>query len=97
MRQSPGAPFDLDTSVFLLNAAGKIRMPQDFIFYNNRQSVDGSVVHHGDNLTGAGEGDDEQVSVDLTRVPPDVQRIIVICSIYDGVFSQFALVFLTLV
>jgi len=84
VRQTPGAPFDLDTSIFLLNAAGKIRMPQDFIFYNNKQSADGSVVHYGDNLTGAGEGDDEQMAVDLTRVPPDVQRILVVCSIYEA-------------
>jgi tellurium resistance protein TerD len=84
VRQSPGEPFDLDTSIFLLNGAGKVRMPQDFIFYNNKQSIDGSVVHHGDNLTGAGEGDDEQMSVDLTRVPPDVQRVVIICSIYEA-------------
>jgi len=84
VRQSPGAPFDLDTSVFLLNAAGKVRQPLDFVFYNNRQSPDGSVVHAGDNLTGAGEGDDEQIAVDLTRVPPDVQRIVVVCSIYEA-------------
>jgi tellurium resistance protein TerD len=56
-----------------------------FIFYNNKQSYDGSIFHHGDNLTGAGEGDDEQVSVDLTRVPADIHRIVIVCSIYDGI------------
>jgi len=84
VRQTPGAPFDLDSSVFLLNGQGRVRQPQDFIFYNNKQSIDGSVIHLGDNLTGAGEGDDEQVTVDLTRVPPDVERIVLVCSIYDA-------------
>jgi len=84
VRQSPGAPFDLDASVFLLNQAGRVRTPSDFIFYNNKRSADGSVTHLGDNLTGVGEGDDEQVIVDLTRVPVDVNRIVVACSIYEG-------------
>jgi tellurium resistance protein TerD len=84
VRQTPGAPFDLDTSVFLLNSTGKVSKPQDFIFYNNKQSMDGSVMHHGDNLTGAGEGDDEQVSIDLTRLSPDIQRVVVVCSIYEA-------------
>jgi tellurium resistance protein TerD len=84
VRQSPGAPFDLDASVFLLNQAGRVRTPSDFIFYNNKRSADGSVTHLGDNLTGVGEGDDEQVIVDLTRVPVDVNRIVVACSIYEA-------------
>jgi len=79
-----GAAFDLDTSVFLLGADGRVRTPQDFIFYNNKQSIDGSVMHMGDNLTGAGEGDDEQIVLDLTRIPPDVQRVVVVCSIYEA-------------
>jgi tellurium resistance protein TerD len=84
VRQTPGAPFDLDASVFMLKGDGRVRMPQDLIFYNNRQSIDGSVFHHGDNLTGAGEGDDEQVSVDLNRVPPEIMKIVVVCSIYEA-------------
>lgn len=86
VRQTAGAAFDLDTSCFMLNAQNQVANPQNFIFYNNRQSMDGSVLHHGDNLTGVGEGDDEQVSVDLMRVPPDVQRIVFVCSIYEGIF-----------
>jgi len=84
VRQTPGAPFDLDASVFMLKGDGRVRMPQDLIFYNNRQSIEGAVYHHGDNLTGAGEGDDEQVSVDLTRVPPEIMKIVAVVSIYEA-------------
>jgi len=84
VRQTPGAPFDLDASCFMLNAAGKVRQPQDFIFYNNLRSVDGSIVHQGDNLTGVGEGDDERVFVNLALVPPDVQKIVFVVSIYES-------------
>jgi len=84
VRQTPGAPFDLDASVFMLKGDGRVRMPQDLIFYNNRQSVEGAVYHHGDNLTGAGEGDDEQISIDLSRVPPDIMKIVAVVSIYDA-------------
>jgi len=61
-----------------------VRHPSDFIFYNNKTSTDGSVTHLGDNLTGVGEGDDEQMVVDLTRVPYDIQRIVIACSIYEA-------------
>lgn len=84
VRTSPGTPFDLDASVFLLTAAGKVRSPGDLIFYNNKMSPDGAVTHSGDNQTGAGEGDDETVVVELARVAPDVHKIVVACSIYDG-------------
>jgi len=84
VRQSWGAAFDLDASAFLLNAQNMVANPMSFIFYNNKQSYDGSIFHYGDNLTGAGEGDDEQVSVDLTRVPADIQRIVFVVSIYDA-------------
>lgn len=84
VRTSPGAPFDLDASVFLLGPNGRVRGPQDLIFYNNKQSMDGSVMHTGDNVTGQGEGDDERIIVDLTRVPHDIHRIVVTCSIYDA-------------
>jgi tellurium resistance protein TerD len=85
VRQTPGAPFDLDASAFLLKADGRVRFSQDLVFYNNKQSVDGSVFHHGDNLTGQGEGDDEMVSIDLSRVPPDIMKIVFTCSIYEGI------------
>lgn len=84
VRMSQGAAFDLDTSCFMLNAQNMVGKPQDFIFYNNRQSMDGSVMHRGDNLTGMGEGDDEQITVDLTRIPMDIQRIVFVVSIYEA-------------
>lgn len=88
VRQTGGPAFDLDASAFLLKADGRVRMSQDLIFYNNKQSVDGSVYHHGDNLTGAGDGDDEVVSIDLTRVPPEIQKIVFTCSIYEAELRQ---------
>ena len=83
-RATDGAAFDLDGSVFLLNAEGKTRGGGDFVFYNQLSSGDGSVVHQGDNTTGAGEGDDEQVRVALNQVPPDVQRIAVAVTIHEA-------------
>jgi hypothetical protein len=74
VRATDGAAFDLDGAVFLLNSSGKVRSDSDFIFYNNLKSADGSIVHSGDNTTGAGEGDDEFVTIDLTKVPADVDK-----------------------
>ncbi len=79
-----GKDFDLDASVFLVTASGKVRTDADFIFYNNLKSAEGSVQHLGDNLTGAGEGDDEQVKVDLAKVPADVQKISFTVTIHDA-------------
>ncbi len=83
-RGTDGADFDLDASVFMLAATGKVRSDNDFVFYNNLTSPDGSVVHSGDNRTGAGEGDDEAVRVDLTRVPGDVQKMVFCVTIHDA-------------
>ena len=83
-RSTDGADFDLDASVFLLADSGKVRSDQDFIFYNNLRSSDGSVEHTGDNRTGVGEGDDEAVKVALDRVPTDVSKITVAVTIHDG-------------
>ncbi len=76
-----GSAYDLDASVFLIGANGKVASEKDFIFYNNLKSADGSVEHTGDNLTGEGDGDDEQVIVDLTKVSADVQEIIFVVTI----------------
>jgi tellurium resistance protein TerD len=84
VRGSDGAAFDLDGAVFLLNASGKVRSDADFIFYNNLKSVDGSVQHSGDNRTGAGEGDDESVAIDLAKVPADIERIAVCVTIHEA-------------
>ncbi|MEW6763615.1 MAG: TerD family protein [Pseudomonadota bacterium] len=83
-RATDGAAFDLDGAVFLLNSSGKVRSDSDFIFYNNLKSSDGSVVHSGDNTTGAGEGDDETVSIDLSKVPADVDKVVLAVTIHDA-------------
>ena len=83
-RTTTGQDFDLDASALMLSAAGRILSDAHFVFFNNLTSPDGSVEHTGDNLTGAGEGDDEQIKVDLTRVPPEVDRIVFPVSIYEA-------------
>ena len=75
---------DLDVSCFLLNNEGKTVVDEDFVFYNNLEARDGSVVHNGDNLTGAGDGDDESISIDLNGVPFEVTKIVFVMSIYKG-------------
>jgi tellurium resistance protein TerD len=84
VRATDGAGFDLDGVVFLLNQSGKVRSDADFIFYNNLKSSDGSIVHSGDNRTGEGEGDDESVSLDLSKVPADIDRVTLAVTIHDG-------------
>jgi tellurium resistance protein TerD len=82
-RATDGADFDLDASAFL-TAGGKCRSDADFIFYNNLKSADGSVEHTGDNLTGEGEGDDEQIKVELGGVPTDVDKLVVAVTINEA-------------
>ncbi|MFJ3584225.1 TerD family protein [Streptomyces sp. NPDC090127] len=84
VRTTTGTDFDLDASAILVSAEGKVRNDQDFVFFNNLKSADGSVEHTGDNLTGEGEGDDEQVKVSLATVPADVSKIVFPVSIYDA-------------
>ena len=84
IRATDGAASDLDGAVFLLNSSGKVRSDSDFIFYNNLKSADGSIVHSGDNTTGAGEGDDEFVTIDLTKVPADVDKVVLGVTIHDA-------------
>lgn len=85
-RTDTGTDFDLDASVFLLNAQEKLISDEHFIFYNNVSSPDPdkSVKHMGDNLTGEGEGDDEVIIVDLRKVPTNVQRIVITVTIYEA-------------
>ncbi|WP_446663623.1 TerD family protein [Flexivirga sp. B27] len=80
-RTTDGAQFDLDASVLLLAENGKVRNQSDFVFYNNLTGDNGAVQHLGDNRTGEGEGDDEQIKVSLGQVSPDVQRITFVASI----------------
>lgn len=83
-RSTSGLDFDLDASVFMLGENGKALSDQHFIFYNNLKSPDGSVVHQGDNLTGAGEGDDEVVNIHLDNVPANVSKVVFTVTIYDA-------------
>ena len=83
-RATDGQAFDLDAVAFLVNESGKVRTDADFIFFNNLKSSDGSVEHTGDNRTGEGDGDDEVIKVDLTKVPADVSKVVFCAVIYDG-------------
>jgi tellurium resistance protein TerD len=83
-RTTSGAAFDLDASALILGTSGKILSDQNFVFFNNLTSPDGSVEHTGDNLTGEGEGDDEVIKVNLAAVPAEADRIVVTVSIYDA-------------
>lgn len=83
-RYDGSADFDLDASAFLLGANGKVHSDDDFIFYGNLQSKDGSVTHTGDNLTGEGDGDDETLFIDFSKVPADVQKIAITVTIYEA-------------
>lgn len=79
-----GFDFDLDASAFLLTDSGKAQSEKDFIFYGNKEHTSGSVVHSGDNLTGEGEGDDEQIKVDLSKVPSEITKIDFTVTIYEA-------------
>ncbi len=78
------ADFDLDASAFLLGANGKCLRDEDFIFYNNLNGRDGAVVHQGDNLTGEGEGDDEVIIIDFTKLPDEIQKIAICVTIHEA-------------
>lgn len=79
-----GQDFDLDSSVFLLNANGKAASEADFVFYNNTVGAGGAVEHTGDNRTGKGEGDDEQVKVNLSAIPSSIDKVTFAITIHDG-------------
>ncbi|WP_089606564.1 TerD family protein [Acinetobacter piscicola] len=83
-RATDGVDFDLDASAFLLGENDKVRGEHDFIFYNQTRSPEGSVEHTGDNRTGAGDGDDEAVKIDLSKVPADVNKIAITVTIHDA-------------
>ncbi|MEM8740719.1 MAG: TerD family protein [Pseudomonadota bacterium] len=83
-RATDGADFDLDASLFITADTGKVRSDADFIFYNNVKSADGSVEHMGDNRTGEGEGDDEQVKIALDKVATDVKKLVFAVTIHEA-------------
>lgn len=96
-----GQSYDIDASVFMLGAAGKIIHEKYFVFYNNLKSLDGSLRHSGDNRTGQGEDDDETIYVDLTKVKIAIEQIVFVVTIHEGLeknqnFSQVKNAFIRL-
>lgn len=85
-RATSGAAFDLDAQALLLDTNGKVLNGGEgsFIFYNQLSNANGSVVHKGDNLTGSGDGDDEQIHLELANIPADVDKIVFSVSIHDA-------------
>ena len=83
-RVTDGQAFDLDASVFLVGDDGKVLSDSHFVFYNNTTSPDGAVQHQGDNRTGEGDGDDEQIKIVLSKTPAEVEKVAVAVTIHDG-------------
>lgn len=83
-KYSGGNDFDLDASAFLADANGKVTQDQDFVFYNNLKSPDGGVEHTGDNRTGEGEGDDEQIVIHFSKLSSHIERVGIAVTIHDA-------------
>jgi tellurium resistance protein TerD len=85
-RKTSGKQFDLDASAFLVGADGKVRNEKDFVFYNPlfMTHASGAITHNGDNRDGQGEGDDETMTLDLSKVPAEIAKIVINVSIYCG-------------
>jgi tellurium resistance protein TerD len=83
-RATDGAAFDLDASAFLVKLDGKVRSDSDFCFYNNKTVAGGAVQHTGDNTTGAGEGDDETIKVELAKIPADLDKVVFAVTIHEA-------------
>lgn len=79
-----GGDFDLDTAAFLLTDSGKVSNQEDFVFFGNLKHPSGCAEHMGDNLTGAGDGDDEQIKINLQAVPDNITKIAFTVTIYDA-------------
>ena len=75
---------DFDVSLFLLDKDGQTRVDEDFIFYNQKEAINGGIRHHGDSRTGAGDGDDETISIFLEAIPFDVMQVMIVFSVYKG-------------
>jgi tellurium resistance protein TerD len=84
VRATDGKDFDLDASAFLLTASGKVRSDEDFCFYNHMNAAGGAVIHQGDNRTGEGDGDDEQVQITLSKLPADIDKVAIVVTIHEG-------------
>lgn len=83
-RYSGGYDFDLDASAFLVDEKNVCTQDLDFIFYNNLQDPSGAVVHTGDNRTGEGDGDDEQIVIDFSKVPSSTHKVAITVTIHDA-------------
>jgi tellurium resistance protein TerD len=83
-RSTTGADFDLDASAIACRADGKVASDQHFVFFNNLKSPDGYIEHTGDNLTGEGEGDDEQIKVNLAGLSTEIDKVVFPVSIYEA-------------
>lgn len=81
---STGVDFDLDASAFILGEDKKLLSDEHFVFYNNLKSPDGAVEHTGDNLTGEGEGDDESIRIDLSKITPNAYEICFVVTIHKA-------------
>ena len=79
-----GGAFDLDAAAFLLTDSGKVSSSDDFVFYNNPQHPSGAVIHCGDNLTGVGDGDDEQIKIDLSAMPANLTKVAFTVTIHEA-------------
>jgi len=79
-----GADFDLDAAAFCLTDSGKVSSQNDFVFFGNLNHQSGAISHLGDNLTGAGDGDDEQIKIDLSRIPAEITKIAFTVTIYEA-------------
>ncbi|EGF93712.1 tellurite resistance [Asticcacaulis biprosthecium C19] len=84
VRKTDGAAFDLDASAFVVDESGKVLSDGHFVFYNNKTSPEGAVVYGGDNTTGAGEGDDETIKIDFSKLPANAKKVTIAVTIYDG-------------
>ncbi|MES2819064.1 MAG: TerD family protein [Pseudomonadota bacterium] len=101
-RATDGTDFDLDASAFMLTAQGKVRTDADFIYYNQLRSPEGALEHTGDNRSGQGEGDDETLRVDLSKIPAGIEKIVITVTIHDAAarkqnFGQVANAFIRVV
>lgn len=83
-RYDGGNDFDLDAAAFLLGANGKVLNDSGFIFYNNLEHTSGAVRHTGDNLTGAGEGDDEVILINFSKMPKEVEKVAITVTIHEA-------------
>src|SRR5919201_1885841 len=84
VRTTTGTDFDLDASAIAVNGQGKVYSDAHFVFFNNKQTPDNTIVHTGDNRTGAGAGDDEAINVNLAALPADIEKVVFPVSIYGA-------------